>query len=505
MTLLNPDIWSGKLFTGSWSSSGETGTATDPATQAELGSWGMPSADDVRASAQSAARAQRDWAARPPSERAAVLRKAGMLFEEHAAEIEQWIVQESGAIAPKAQLETHIAAEECYEASALGRCPIGEMLSTDKPHWSIARRRAAGVVSVIAPFNFPDPVHPRRGACSGPGQRRAAEAGSAHRSLRRRGAGPHLRGGGAARRAAAPAARRSRNRSGHDHGPETRVVAFTGSTPAGRKIGALCAEHLKRAHLELGGNNAMVVLPARTSRRPSQLPHSDRSCTRADLYDHRPPHHPRGHLRRIRISPGREGRRNHGRQAFRLRSDDGADHRREPAQEGRLHRPGRARSGRPAAGYGTHDGLFYRPTVLGNVASDNPAWSDEIFGPVAPWPRCHPSRRLFVWPTIRSSGSRCRCWAPSARPSLWRTPSTPESCTSTSPRWPTKPRLHSEGPRTPATAPATGCGCEHRSLHRDAVAHGVREHPSVPVLSLWIPLNERPCDCDTNHELRFHI
>ncbi|EQD79953.1 Aldehyde dehydrogenase domain protein, partial [mine drainage metagenome] len=42
--------------------------------------------------------------------------------------------------------------------------------------------------------------------------------------------------------------------------PRVRVIAFTGSTRAGRAVGVLCAQHLKRAHLELGGNSALVVL-----------------------------------------------------------------------------------------------------------------------------------------------------------------------------------------------------------------------------------------------------
>jgi benzaldehyde dehydrogenase (NAD) len=33
---------------------------------------------------------------------------------------------------------------------------------------------------------------------------------------------------------------------------------------------------------------------------------------------------------------------------------------------------------------GTHEGLFYRPTVITQVGSGSPAWTDEIFGPVAP-------------------------------------------------------------------------------------------------------------------------
>ena len=33
---------------------------------------------------------------------------------------------------------------------------------------------------------------------------------------------------------------------------------------------------------------------------------------------------------------------------------------------------------------GTYEGLFYRPTVLGDVSVDAPAYREEIFGPVAP-------------------------------------------------------------------------------------------------------------------------
>ena len=35
--------------------------------------------------------------------------------------------------------------------------------------------------------------------------------------------------------------------------PHVRVLSFTGSTAAGRKVGEAAARHLERAHLELGG------------------------------------------------------------------------------------------------------------------------------------------------------------------------------------------------------------------------------------------------------------
>ena len=42
--------------------------------------------------------------------------------------------------------------------------------------------------------------------------------------------------------------------------PDVDKVAFTGSTAAGRRIGAICGEQLKRVSLELGGKSAAIVL-----------------------------------------------------------------------------------------------------------------------------------------------------------------------------------------------------------------------------------------------------
>ncbi|MEU8705523.1 aldehyde dehydrogenase family protein [Streptomyces sp. NPDC048565] len=43
--------------------------------------------------------------------------------------------------------------------------------------------------------------------------------------------------------------------------PDVPCISFTGSTPAGRAIGTAAAPLLKKVHLELGGNNALLVLP----------------------------------------------------------------------------------------------------------------------------------------------------------------------------------------------------------------------------------------------------
>jgi benzaldehyde dehydrogenase (NAD) len=110
----------------------------------------------VHKAAERAAQAQRDWAARPYSERAAVLRRAARLFEEHREEIENWLMRESGAIRPFAALQVDSGgAEECYEAAALAAAPYGELARSQQPRLSFARRLPVGMVGVIAPFNVP--------------------------------------------------------------------------------------------------------------------------------------------------------------------------------------------------------------------------------------------------------------------------------------------------------------------------------------------------------------
>lgn len=42
--------------------------------------------------------------------------------------------------------------------------------------------------------------------------------------------------------------------------PVPRVISFTGSTPAGKHIGKITGEKIKKVALELGGNNAFIVL-----------------------------------------------------------------------------------------------------------------------------------------------------------------------------------------------------------------------------------------------------
>ena len=112
MTLLDPQIWTGKCYDGGWFVPlGGERAVLEPATGTELGRVGLGNADDVARAGLRAAEAQRDWARESYEVRARVLRRAGDLWEEHAADVHMWLVREAGSTPAKAGVETHGAAD----------------------------------------------------------------------------------------------------------------------------------------------------------------------------------------------------------------------------------------------------------------------------------------------------------------------------------------------------------------------------------------------------------
>ncbi|MGH3636308.1 MAG: aldehyde dehydrogenase family protein, partial [Mycobacterium sp.] len=384
--LLNDDLWTDKIYLSGWrAGGGGVQPVIEPATGGQLGSIGVADAHDVHRAAGAAAAAQRAWAATTPAERATVLRRAGDLCISHRAEIEDWLVRESGSIPAKAAVEADAAAGICYESAALPTHPHGEVLASNEPRWSFARRRPVGVVSVIAPFNFPLILSirsvapalalgnavllkpdPRTAVCGGVALLRIfAEAGLPGELL-------HLLPGGQDVGSAVVEV------------PEVRVISFTGSTATGRKIGAAASKLLKRVHLELGGNNALVVLAGADIEKAASagafgsFNHQGQICMSTGR-----------HL--VHESVAEDYLAALAAKAAALPVGDPAsgqvalgpiidaaqlDHIDEVVLAGIAAGDRVLAGGRPAAPY-------YPPTVLACAGSESPAWRQEFFGPVA--------------------------------------------------------------------------------------------------------------------------
>ncbi|MDQ3785939.1 MAG: benzaldehyde dehydrogenase [Actinomycetota bacterium] len=377
----------GCVYSGGWipASGGDT-AIVEPATGNELGRTGVANPSDVDAACAGAAAAQKEWAAATFHDRAAVLRKAGAAIEASFDELRDWVVRETGAVPDMAAFAVGVAAQECYEAAALASQPPGQLLPTAEPRLSMLRRVPVGVVGVISPFNVPLILSIRSVAP-------ALALGNAV-VLK-----PDIRtpvsGGFAIARVFAEAGLPNGLLhvlpGGPDAGtalienPHVRVISFTGSTAVGRTVGELAAKHLKRAHLELGGNSALIVLDDADVERAvsagswGSFLHQGQICMTTGR-----------HLVHERVAESYvEALAAH---ASALPVGDPATEEValgpliDEGQLGKVHDlvTSTVDAGARLACGGTHDGLFYRPTVLDQVGTDMPAYANEVFGPVAP-------------------------------------------------------------------------------------------------------------------------
>jgi benzaldehyde dehydrogenase (NAD) len=387
MTFLSGAPWQGNIFLDGWrTGGGGDAPVLEPATGSEIARTGRASVADVTKASEIATDAQRAWAELPFNQRAAILRRAGQIFTENEAELSEWIVRESGGIGPKAGLEVHVAAEECFEAASLASHPTGEILRSEQPRLSFSRRVPAGVVGVIAPFNFPLVLSIRSVAP-------ALALGNA--VILKPDPRTALSGGVLLARvfeeAGVPAGVFAVLPGGADVGealvsdPLVRVIAFTGSTAAGRKVGSLAAQHLKRVHLELGGNSALIVMDDVDLEKAvsvgafGSFMHQGQICMTtgrhivdakiasdyASLLAEHANHLPVGDPMsgQVALGPLIDATQRDRVHAMVSESID---------------------AGATLLAGGTYEELFYRPTVLTEVSPSMRVYAEEVFGPVAP-------------------------------------------------------------------------------------------------------------------------
>ncbi len=387
MAFFDPKQWEGKLYSRGWAKGGAGNrSVVEPATGDIIGNFGVASIEDVTRAAEIAGSAQKSWEAVSYEEKSAIMRRAGKIIEDNADVLTNWIIRESGSSKGKAGFEIHLVAGEFYAAGSIAMASYGQLLRSGRPRLSFARRIPVGTVGVISPFNFPAILSVRSVAPAlalgnavilKPDLRTAVSGGLMLAEILQEAGLPdglfHVIPGGADIGSALVVE------------PSVRVISFTGSTNAGRMVGELGAKHLKRVHLELGGNNAMIVMsdvdvPAAASAGAwGSFLHQGQICmttgrhlVHSSVYDE--------YVERLStIANG-------------IPLGNGATSEAplgpviDSIQRDRIHTlvTSSVSSGARLAAGGTYDELYYRPTVLADSAADHPAFKQEVFGPVAP-------------------------------------------------------------------------------------------------------------------------
>ena len=378
--------WSGLAFFSSWQATAAgILNVTDPASGSPVATVGLGGAQDIARAAREAKAAQKSWAKMLASERARILNKAADLLEQHGAELAPWIMRESGSIHAKAMIEVEHGALFIRHAATLATAPTGAFLPSMDERTHYARRVPHGVVGVISPFNFPLVLSVRsiapalalgNAVVHKPDPRTPISGGIIiARIFEEAGLPPgvlHIIPGGAD---AGEALCSDDNIA---------MISFTGSARGGSKVGELCGKHLKKVQLELGGKNALIILDdadldiAASNAAWGAFLHQGQICMATGLVladekvadqiaerlalkaAHLPVGDPSSH--QVALGPIISDQQVAGIQAV---VDDAV-----------------AKGAKLMAG-GTHDGRYYKATVLSGVKPGMRAFDEEIFGPVA--------------------------------------------------------------------------------------------------------------------------
>ena len=359
----------------------------EPATGRLIATVRGSTIDDVARAAAAAKAAQPAWAETPYQERARVLRNAADIYEANRAEFGTWTMRETGASHSKMHHESNFAWGEILAAATIPWQPYGQLVPTTvKGRLSMIRRIPVGVVGAITPWNSPSVL----------GMRVVAPALALGNAvvLKPDPQTPVI--GGAMfeavfREAGLPEGVLQVVVGGADVGealvtdPNVNLVSFTGSTAAGRRVGELAGARLKKVSLELGGNNAFIVLDdadlaaATAAGAFSSFQFQGQVCFAAGR-----------HIVHESVASDYIDALRDKAQHLRM-----GDPYREDVQLGPIVNEKQVKrvddivrrsvdGGARLVIGGSHEGLFYQPTVLAEVTQDLPAWTDEIFGPVAP-------------------------------------------------------------------------------------------------------------------------
>jgi acyl-CoA reductase-like NAD-dependent aldehyde dehydrogenase len=233
----------------------------DPATGRVVGTVPAGTAEDVDAAVRAALAAFPAWSDTPAARRGELLHQAAGLVRDHREELAGQLTQEQGKPLREARGEIGRCVETLEHYAGLARSLRGGYVpDLDEGAYGLVLRRPLGVVGAIVPWNFPTTLLANKlGPALVTGNTVVAKPAETtplttlriaellHRGGIPAGVFNVVTGTGPVAGAALVA-----------H-PLVRKIAFTGSTPVGKRTMAAAAEHLKRITLELGGSDPMII------------------------------------------------------------------------------------------------------------------------------------------------------------------------------------------------------------------------------------------------------
>lgn len=377
-----------KLFIdGDWVASRRNDAVDDvnPATGAVFARVQQAGADEVERAIAAAHRAAAGWGATLAGERESLLLRVGDIVKARTAEIRDLLVEECGSAFSKALWEIDYVTDLMRSTAGDVRHVMGETMPMTMPgQLSMSVRRPLGVIAGIAPFNSPFLLSMKKIAFAlaagntfilKPSEETPISGAIIADVFREAGLPRGVLNvipGAAQEIGAALLA-----------DPRVRMITFTGSTRTGRHLAVEAARHLKRFTLEMGGKSPLIVLKdadldyAVDAAAFGIFLHQGQVCMASSkVIVERPIFDDFcrkfvAKAEQVRVGDPRDPETVVGPLIRRSQCAFIDGHVRDAADKGAKLLTG-----------GTHEGAFYRPTVLSEVRPDMRIYHEESFGPV---------------------------------------------------------------------------------------------------------------------------
>ncbi len=232
----------------------------NPATEETLDDVPRAGDEDANRAVAAAVEAQKNWSFTPAIERCQQLHEVARRLREHLQEIATLMTLEGGKPLIENMDEVEWVAA-CFDYYAeMGRNEIGRVIAPVQRHQiNLVIKEPYGVVACIVPWNYPLLLLAWKLAPALAAGNTVVVKPSEYTPL------STLLMAERALQHLPPGVVNIVTGYGPEVGeplvthPQTDVVAFTGSVTTGRRINMLAAERLKKTHLELGGNDPLIV------------------------------------------------------------------------------------------------------------------------------------------------------------------------------------------------------------------------------------------------------
>ena len=254
------------VFAGEWlKASGETVDVVNPTTGESLATATLASLDDYDRVVASSVETFELWRQLPAPKRGDYIRRLGNALRENIDALGGLVTLEMGKILPEGVGEVQEMVDICDFAVGLSRQLYGNTMTSERPsHRMYEHWHPLGPVGVISAFNFPVAVWSWNAAIAAvcgdtvvwkPSERTPLTAIAVTKIAQKVMAGSGFEG---VFNLAVGDGATVGNAMNHD----TRVplVSATGSCAMGRIVGPAVAQRMGRSILELGGNNALIVM-----------------------------------------------------------------------------------------------------------------------------------------------------------------------------------------------------------------------------------------------------